>query len=90
MLKSKESTVRRSDDRVYTSYRVFGSENARKKRNDHITAYNVATYKQYNVRFKHGEDDEVIDWCLSQDNLNAYIRDLIIKDMKEHADKEAE
>ena len=26
MLKSKESTVRRSGDRVYTSYRVFSSE----------------------------------------------------------------
>ena len=47
-----------------------------------IRANRATTRRDYKLSFGHKQDAEIIEHLDKQDNVNSYIRDLIVEDMK--------
>lgn len=50
----------------------------------YIEKYKKENYKRLVVDFNKVKDKDVLDYLASKDNMNAYIRELIRKDIKRH------
>lgn len=83
MLKDTKKNVKKVGKSVVTGYRTFSSEQARKAFVQRSTDYNEKKYKSFSVRLNYGEDDEIIKWLESQDNVNAYLKQLLLNDAEQ-------
>lgn len=57
------------------------SAKAREKQNEYRKKFIKNTYRRYSLRLKLNDDKEMINYLNSKENLNAYIKELVIKDM---------
>lgn len=56
-----------------------------KKLINYQTEYAKKTYRRYLFRLRNDKDIEIINYLNSKDNLNRYIKELIIKDIEKEA-----
>lgn len=82
-MKSTESKVVRKKGKVITSSRTWTKEQY-KAFKAYQQEYYKDHYRSFNVRFSREKDGDIIEKFESQDNLIAYLRELVRKDIKEN------
>ena len=46
------------------------------------TDYVKKTYRQFMLKINRGTESDIMDWLESQENVQAYLKELVRKDMK--------
>ena len=80
-MKSTKSKLVRKKDRIISPGRVWSRE-AFDRTRDYQISYYKENYRSFNIRFSRKNDQEIISYLESQDNLAGYIRELVTKDIE--------
>lgn len=88
-MKSTKSKLIRSKGKIYASYGRTYSKEAFQNFREYQTKYEKEKYRRFNVRFRYGEDQDIIDFLEAQDNAMEYIRNTLRKDIEKKTKKKA-
>lgn len=80
-MKSTESKLKKKKGKIISPNRVWSKEAFDKTRAYQISYYKE-NYRSFNIRFSRKNDQELISYLESQDNLAEYIRKLVNKDIE--------
>ena len=69
---------------IYKAQGRNWTEDQYKRFRKYQTDFNKKRYKMYGIRFIKSNDNAIIKWLDSQDNLSAYFKKLVLSDMKKH------
>jgi hypothetical protein len=83
-MKSTEKKAKRVGKVIEAQGRKWDINDFEKYRK-YQTAFNRTRYRMYGIRLlkDHETETKMIEWMNSQDNLNVYIKQLVLKDMRE-------